>query len=132
MILLFKYCSQHFFIYLLLFAYNLFPISIYFLPNHRSKINDEEKKKMSESVLRYHDQIAAHTMTIAKLKEDMIKEQQSKCVLEDRLAKAGNQTVRLDEEITQLKAMSNVNALLNFIILPVIFLIQMFLTPSHI
>lgn len=44
-----------------------------------------------------------------KLKEDLVKEQQSKCVIEERLIKAGNQTTRLDEEIIQLKAMSNVN-----------------------
>lgn len=66
---------------------------------------------MSESVLRYHDQIAAQTTAIAKLKEDLFKEQQSKCTLENRLTKAGDQTTRLDEEIIQLKAMSNVKKL---------------------
>lgn len=44
-----------------------------------------------------------------KLKEDLVKEQQSKYAVEERLIKAGNQTTRLDEEIVQLKAMSNVN-----------------------
>lgn len=71
---------------------------------------------MSESVLRYHDQIAGQTTTIAKLKEDLIKEQQSKCAVEDRLAKAGNQTTRLDEEIAQLKAMSNVNVVILYFV----------------
>lgn len=65
---------------------------------------------MSESVLKYHDQIAGQITTIAKLKEDLFKEQQSKCTLENRLVKAGNQTTRLDEEIIQLKAMSNVKS----------------------
>lgn len=83
--------------------------SFYFPTNCRSKKNEEEKKKMSESVLRYHDQIAAQTTNISKLKEDLTKEQQSKCLLEERLSKVGNQTVFLNEEIVQLKAMSNVN-----------------------
>jgi len=69
---------------------------------------------MSESILRYHDQISGQTSTIAKLKEDLVKEQQSKCALEECLAKAGNQTTRLDEEIVQLKAMSNVNIDLSY------------------
>lgn len=72
---------------------------------------------MSESVLRYHDQIAGQTITISKYKEDLVKEQKSKCALEERLAKAGTQTTRLDEEIIQLKAMSNVNCCLRFIII---------------
>lgn len=63
---------------------------------------------MSESILRYHDQISGQTSTIAKLKEDLGKEQQSKCRLEERLTVAGSQTTRLGEEIVQLKAMSNV------------------------
>jgi len=50
-----------------------------------------------------------------KLKEDLIKEQQSKSALEEQLSKAGNQTTRLDEEIVQLKAMSNVNYYLRFL-----------------
>lgn len=86
-------------------------LSIYFLSNHRSKKNEEEKKKISDSVLRYHDQIAGQTTAIVKLKEDLVKEQQSKSALEEQLSKAGNQTTRLDEEIVQLKAMSNVNTI---------------------
>lgn len=89
--------------------HKIYFLSIYFLANRRSKKNEEEKKKMSESVLRYHDQIAGQTITISKYKEDLIKEQKSKCALEERLAKVGTQTTRLDEEIIQLKAMSNVN-----------------------
>lgn len=87
----------------------IYSLSFLFLTNCRSKKNEEEKKKLSESILRYHDQIAIQTTNIAKLKEDLINEQQSKCLLEERLAKVGNQTIRLDEEIVQLKAMSNVN-----------------------
>lgn len=83
-------------------------LSIYFLTNRRSKKNEEEKKKISDSVLRYHDQIAGQTTIIIKLKEDLVREQQSKTALEEQLSKAGNQTIRLDEEIVQLKAMSNV------------------------
>lgn len=79
--------------------------------NNRSKKNEEERKKMSESVLRYHDQIAGQTTTIAKINEDLVKEQKAKCVLEERLTKALSQITRLDEEIVQLKAMSNVNLL---------------------
>lgn len=86
--------------------------SFYFLTNCRSKKNEEEKKKMSESVLRYHDKIAVQTTNISKLKEDLTKEQQSKNLLEERLSKVGNQTVFLNEEIVQLKAMSNVNCYL--------------------
>jgi len=52
-----------------------------------------------------------------KLKEDLVKEQQSKSILEEQLSKAGNQTTRLDEEIVQLKAMSNVNYCLGFLII---------------
>lgn len=89
--------------------HNIYFLSIYFLTDRRSKKNEDEKKKMSESVLKYQDQIAGQTTIITKLKLDLVKEQQSKSVLEDRLAKAGNQTTRLDEEIVQLKAMSNVN-----------------------
>jgi len=69
---------------------------------------------MSESVLRYHDQIAGQMMDIGKIKEDLLKEQKAKCALEERLTKAGDQTTRLDEEIIQLKAMSNVNCYLGF------------------
>lgn len=79
-------------------------------------MHDEEKKKMSESVLRYHEQIAEQTITIAKLKENIIKEQYSTHLLEDRLVKSSNQSIRLDEEITQLKAMSNVNFLYSIIL----------------
>jgi hypothetical protein len=39
----------------------------------------------------------------------LAKEQKSKSILEERLSNASNQTTRLDEEIIQLKAMSNVN-----------------------
>lgn len=59
-------------------------------------------------VTRYHDQIAGQTISVVKLKEDLVKEQESKSALEERLAKASNQTSRLDQEIVQLKAMSNV------------------------
>ncbi|XP_050535792.1 RUN and FYVE domain-containing protein 2 isoform X3 [Daktulosphaira vitifoliae] len=72
-----------------------------------SKINEEEKKKMSESLLRYNDQITEQTNTIAKLKQEIVKELESKRLLEDQLTKAGYQTNRLDQEISQLKAMSN-------------------------
>jgi len=97
------------FFYLLFYLHKIYFLSIYFLGNRRSKKNEEEKKKISESVLRYHDQIAGQTIAISKIKEDLVKEQKAKCALEERLAKAGNQTTRLDEEIVQLKAMSNVN-----------------------
>lgn len=97
------------FFYLFFYLHNIYFLSIYFLTDRRSKKNEDEKKKISESVLKYHDQIAGQTTIITKLKLDLVKEQQSKSLLEDRLAKAGNQTTRLDEEIVQLKAMSNVN-----------------------
>ncbi|XP_050437503.1 RUN and FYVE domain-containing protein 2 isoform X4 [Adelges cooleyi] len=77
-----------------------------------SKLNEEEKKKMSDSMLRYHDQIAALTLNVAKLKEDLVKEQESKRVVEESLTAAGNQTTRLGQEIVQLKAMSNEYVLL--------------------
>jgi len=92
-------------------------LTIYFLTNRRSKKNEEEKKKISDSVLRYHDQIAGQTTTIIKLKEDLVREQQSKSALEEQLSKAINQSTRLDEEIVQLKAMSNVNYCLDFLII---------------
>lgn len=98
------------------YLHKMYFLSIYFLDNHRSKKNEEEKKKISDSVLRYHDQIAGQTTTIVRLKEDLVKEQQSKSVLEEQLSKAGNQTTRLDEEIVQLKAMSNVIYCLGFLI----------------
>lgn len=65
---------------------------------------------MSESVLRYNDQITEQTNTITKLKQEIVKEKESKRLLEDQLTKAGCQTNRLDQEISQLKAMSNVNS----------------------
>lgn len=78
------------------------------LANRRSQKNEEEKKKISESVLRYHDQIAGQTIAIAKLKEDLAKEQESKCVLDERLSKTSQHTTSLVQEIVQLKAMANV------------------------